>query len=203
MKKYLLIFLFLFGCVQYDPCKDSASLIERYQNRDSSLYGLSDIKETGRRFEVSDVQHLWASYNINSSQLRTLGRSWYAPKEDDLINFLTNATSHLNTPAEDFHCGDYSASLMGERMAMGLWGTCQNEWYMAIVGIISGTLETADMGTVGHSWNWAIIAEHPDRIYFIDILRPVGEYREIGLRTYLYVYDPALHGPLTNASITW
>lgn len=204
MKKKLLILcaLLMASCsAQTDNCCD---LLNRYENHDPSAYGLSNIKETGLRLETSDIQRLWESLGVDKSRQHFVGRSWYAPTEEDLNKFLVRAVSHRGQPAVDYHCGDYATALMGERMAMGLWGSCQLESHLMIVGMIQGELNTID-GPASHAWNWAIKRENPDKILFIDYLKPPANtpFNDVTEITNTYFYDPDLQGEIVNPTVTW
>jgi len=177
-------------------------LIARFKNHDSAAYGLSDLKTTGMKLDNSHIQRLWVSLGVGIDRQHSLNRAWYAPAYIDLWKFLSQATAHLTKSSVDYQCADYSSALFGERVALGLYGTCQIEWYLAVIGIISGQLETAD-GPVGHSWNWAIVKDNPNQILFIDYLKPKGEFHDINGMTKCYVYDPVLHGKPVNWTVTW
>jgi hypothetical protein len=189
--------------------QEQDQLIWRFKEHDPAAIGLSDITQTGRRVETYELQRIWEALGIPKDRQHPMARAWYAPTYADLIKFLEYSTAHLKIAREDYHCSDYADDLLGERLAMGIWGTCESQWYMATLGVIHGqyrTRATSDnpAGMISHTWNWAYCADK--KLYFIDYMIPAEGVKydtaHQGI-TFIYEYDPELSGPITNGTVFW
>jgi len=183
------------------------ALIKRYQEHDSAAYGLPDLKVAGLKLDESHIQRLWASYGVPMERQHNLSRSYYAPLYKDLRLFLQMATSHLGKSFLDYQCADYATGLMGEKLALGLFGAVNIEWYLAIIGMIQGQLRVKPCpsisdGKANHGWTWAICKDNPEMIVFIDYLEPLGPFDPVTNITKAYMLQPSVH-QLVNCNVTW
>jgi hypothetical protein len=181
------------------------ALIERFKNHDSVAYGLPDLKDpkNALKLNTSDVQRIWHGLGVDHTRQHMLGRAWYAPRYMDVCKFVSRCVSHMTNPKTgEFDCADYSDVMLSERMALGLYGATQLEWYLAIIGRISGQYQVKQ-GEINHAWNWFICLEKPKDICFIDYFEPRSGGWKVAERTWVSLYTPETHGPLVNIEVEW
>jgi hypothetical protein len=184
---------------------EQQALIDRFRNHDSTVYGLPNLKDPNNALKLtcSDVQHIWNVIGIDYKHQHMMGRSWYAPKYLDICKFLSRCISHMLHPVTgEFDCNDYSDVMLGERLSLGLYGSTQLEWYMAIIGRIKGQY-VPERGEISHAWNWFVCMERPKDVFFVDYFKPKGPSWKITNITYVSLYTPETHGPLVNCDVYW
>jgi len=187
------------------------ALINRFKLHESIAYGLPDLTNPNNALKLngSDVQRMWKKYGVEPGRQHMMGRSWYAPKYVDVCKFVGKNVSYLTHGIQgEFDCSDFSMSLMSERMSLGLFGVTNLEWYLAIIGRISGQyiakpISIAPDGKLNHAWNWFICMEKPDAIFFIDYFKPNGNYFQVSDNAYVSLYTPETHGPVVNWDVYW